>query len=56
MAWDGKSFALASETERRYLAGRSEVLGTTAAVKIVDDARRIFFVTCADVETTLKAG
>jgi hypothetical protein len=56
MGWDGKAFALASEIERRYLAGRSEMLGTTAAVKVVDAARRIFFVTCADVETTLKAG
>lgn len=56
MAWDGKSFALASETERRYLAGRCEMLATTAAVKIVDDARRIFFVMCDDVETTLKVG
>jgi hypothetical protein len=56
MGWDGKAFALASETERRYLAGRSEMLRTTAAVRVVDAARRIFFVTCADVETTLKAG
>jgi hypothetical protein len=56
MGWDGKAFALANETERRYLAGRSEMLGTTAAVRIVDAARRIFFVTCADVEIAVKAG
>ena len=50
MGWDGKAFALANETERRYLAGRSELLRTTAAVRIVDAARQIFFVTCEDVE------
>jgi hypothetical protein len=56
MGWDGKTFALANETERRYLAGRSEMLGTTAAVRIVDAARQIFFVTCDEVEVVMKAG
>jgi len=56
MGWEGKIFALAHETERRYLAGRSELLGTTAAVRIVDANRRIFFVTCEDVEVATKAG
>ena len=50
MGWGGKTFALANETERRYLARRSEMSGTTVAVRIVDDARQIFFVTCDDVE------
>jgi hypothetical protein len=50
MGWTGKAFALANETERRYLAGRSEMSGTTVAVRIVDAARQIFFVTCDEVE------
>ena len=56
MGWEGKSFALAHETERRYLAGRSELLATTASIRIVDANRRIFFVTCGDVEVAAKAG
>jgi len=56
MGWDGKAFALANETERRYLAGRSEMSGTTVAVRIVDKARQIFFVTCDEVEIAVKAG
>jgi hypothetical protein len=56
MGWEGKAFTLAHETERRYLAGRSELLSTTAAVRIVDVNRQIFFVTCNDVEVATKAG
>jgi hypothetical protein len=54
MKWDGKTFALANQLERRYLAVRSEMSATTAAVRIVDAARHIFFVTCAEVETVTK--
>ncbi|MGC4068443.1 MAG: hypothetical protein QM784_28115 [Polyangiaceae bacterium] len=56
MGWEGKTFALAHQTERRYLAGRCELLGTTAAIRIVDANRQIFFVTCNDVEVAVKAG
>jgi hypothetical protein len=56
MGWDGKTIGLANDVERRYLAGRSEMSEMTAAIRIVDAARQIFFVTCADVTTTSKAG
>ena len=56
MGWDGKSFGLANDVERSYLASRSEVSPSTVAVRIVDAARQIFFVTCADVETVRKSG
>ncbi len=56
IGWDGKALALANETERRYLAGRSEMSEMTAAIRIVDAARQIFFVTCSEVESTTKAG
>jgi len=56
MGWGGKTFGLANEMERRYLASRCEMSETTVAIRIVDDARQIFFVACDDVETTSKAG
>jgi hypothetical protein len=55
MGWDGKAFGLANDMERRYLASRSELLAMTAAIRIVDTDRHIFFVTCADVEATLRS-
>ena len=45
-AWDGKSLRLADSAERDYLAGRHELTARTIAVRIVDSARRIYFVTC----------
>jgi len=55
-AWDGKTLTLADDVERRYLAGRTEISETTVAVRIVDAARRIYFVTCDAVETVPTAG
>jgi hypothetical protein len=56
MGWDGKSFSLANEIERAYLSCRTEISSSTIAVRIVDAARQIFFVACADVETTTNEG
>jgi len=47
--WDGKSHRLASASERDYLASRHEVTPRTVAVRVVDDARRVFFVLCDNV-------
>jgi hypothetical protein len=51
-AWSGKSFRLANETERAYLGSRTQLDADTIAVRIVDDERRIFFVTCAGVDAS----
>jgi hypothetical protein len=54
--WGGKTLTLADDTERRYLAGRTDISETTVAVRIVDAARRIYFLTCEAVETMPTAG
>lgn len=47
--WSGKSFRLADDRERADLNVRCEITADSVAVRIVDDARNVFFVVCSDV-------